>query len=90
MVMFIAGLLNIPDVFHEAAKIDGGGFWRRLIHITLPLLKNTRILVFVSCATTCARLALALWCPSALVARQLPPIRHSTCLLIKPAMPRAQ
>ncbi len=50
MVMFIAGLLNIPDVYYEAAKIDGAGFWRRLIHITLPLLKNTLILVFVSCA----------------------------------------
>jgi alpha-1,4-digalacturonate transport system permease protein len=50
MVMFIAGLLNIPDVYHEAAKIDGACFWRRLVHITLPLLKNTIILVFVSCA----------------------------------------
>lgn len=49
MVMFIAGLLDIPQVYYEAAKIDGAGFWSRLIYITLPLLKNTLILVFVSC-----------------------------------------
>lgn len=49
MVMFIAGLLNIPSVYYEAAIIDGAGFWSRLVHITLPLLRNTIILVFVSC-----------------------------------------
>ncbi len=49
MVIFIAGLLNIPRVYYEAAIIDGAGFWKRLIHVTLPLLRNTIILVFVSC-----------------------------------------
>lgn len=49
MVMFIAGLLDIPGVYYEAAKIDGAGFWGRLMHITLPSLKNTLILVSVSC-----------------------------------------
>lgn len=49
MVIFIAGLLNIPDVYYEAATVDGAGFWRKLIHITLPQLKNTIILAFVSC-----------------------------------------
>jgi len=49
MVMFIAGLLDIPEVHHEAATIDGAGFWARLIHITIPQLRNTLILVLVSC-----------------------------------------
>ena len=49
MVMFIAGLLDIPGVYYEAAKIDGAGFWGRLMHITIPSLKNTLILVSVSC-----------------------------------------
>lgn len=49
MVMFIAGLLDIPGVYYEAAKIDGAGFWGRLMHITMPSLKNTLILVSVSC-----------------------------------------
>jgi len=49
MVMFIAGLLDIPEVCYEAATIDGAGFWTRLIHITIPQLRNTLILVLVSC-----------------------------------------
>ena len=49
MVIFIAGLLNVPDVYYEAATVDGAGFWGKLIHITLPQLKNTIILAFVSC-----------------------------------------
>lgn len=49
MVMFIAGLLGIPEVYYEVATLDGAGFWARLIHITIPQLKNTLILVLVSC-----------------------------------------
>lgn len=49
MVMFLAGLLDIPEVFYESATIVGAGFWRKLVHVTLPLLRNTLILVFVSC-----------------------------------------
>jgi ABC-type sugar transport system permease subunit len=49
MVMFIAGLLDIPETYYEAATIDGAGFWGQLIYITIPQLKNTLILVFVSC-----------------------------------------
>lgn len=49
MVMFIAGLLDIPEVYYESATVDGAGFWAKLIHITIPQLKNTLILVFVSC-----------------------------------------
>jgi ABC-type sugar transport system permease subunit len=48
MVMFIAGLFDIPSVYYEAATIDGAGFWAKLIHITIPQLKNTIILVVVS------------------------------------------
>jgi ABC-type sugar transport system permease subunit len=49
MVIFLAGLLNIPEVYYEAAEVDGAGFWQRLIYITIPQLKNTIILVFISC-----------------------------------------
>ncbi len=49
MVMFIAGLLGIPEVYYESATLDGAGFWARLIHITIPQLKNTLILMLVSC-----------------------------------------
>jgi multiple sugar transport system permease protein len=38
MVIFLAGLRQIPTMYHEAASMDGAGRWRRFVHVTLPLL----------------------------------------------------
>ena len=38
MVVYIAGLENIPTEMAEAAAADGTGSWRRFTRITLPLL----------------------------------------------------
>jgi multiple sugar transport system permease protein len=38
MIIFLAGLRQIPAVYHEAAAIDGAGKWTRFRRITLPLL----------------------------------------------------
>lgn len=38
MVIYLAGLQGIPDVYYEAAEIDGAGAWSRLRHVTIPLL----------------------------------------------------
>ena len=38
MVIFLAGLRQIPDMYHEAASVDGAGRVRRFTSITLPLL----------------------------------------------------
>ncbi|WNB87323.1 sugar ABC transporter permease [Cellulomonas sp. ATA003] len=38
MIIFIAGIESIPASIHEAAKIDGAGWWRRTASVTLPLL----------------------------------------------------
>lgn len=38
MIIYLAGLQGIPDVFYEAAEIDGAGRWSQLWNITLPLL----------------------------------------------------
>jgi multiple sugar transport system permease protein len=40
MVIFIAGLKNIPNEFYEAARIDGAGPFRCFCHITLPMLSS--------------------------------------------------
>ena len=48
MIIFIAGLLNVPQIYYEAAKVDGASYLQRLFFITLPQLKNTFILAFVS------------------------------------------
>jgi pectin-derived oligosaccharide transport system permease protein len=38
MLIFLAGLRQIPAELHEAAAIDGAGAWARFFRITLPLL----------------------------------------------------
>jgi multiple sugar transport system permease protein len=38
MLMFLAGLQNVPTELYEAARVDGAGPWRRLTHITLPMI----------------------------------------------------
>ncbi|MFN8448786.1 MAG: sugar ABC transporter permease [Anaerolineae bacterium] len=38
MIIFLAGLQGIPDIYYEAADIDGAGSWQKLRRITLPLM----------------------------------------------------
>jgi multiple sugar transport system permease protein len=38
MVIFLAGLKNIPHVYYEAATIDGANAWQKFGRITIPLL----------------------------------------------------
>ncbi|MFH5182420.1 carbohydrate ABC transporter permease [Paenibacillus sp. TAB 01] len=38
MLIFLAGLKNIPATYYEAASVDGASGWRRFYKITLPLL----------------------------------------------------
>ncbi|MGA2977783.1 MAG: sugar ABC transporter permease [Spirochaetia bacterium] len=45
MIIFIAGLQNIPDSFYEAGIIDGAGGIRRFFSISLPLVAPTAIFV---------------------------------------------
>lgn len=37
-IIFLAGLKNIPKHLYEALSIDGGGFFNRFRHITIPLM----------------------------------------------------
>ena len=47
MVIFLAGLQGIPEVYYEAAKIDGAGAVKRFRYVTLPLLTPTIFFVLV-------------------------------------------
>jgi multiple sugar transport system permease protein len=40
-VMFLAGLQGIPNIYYEAASIDGANAWHRFWRVTLPLLSPT-------------------------------------------------
>jgi multiple sugar transport system permease protein len=47
MVIFLAGLQDIPASLYEAARMDGAGAWRRFTNVTLPLLSNTLAFVLI-------------------------------------------
>lgn len=49
MVIFLAGLNDIPPHLYDAAKVDGAGRWHQFWHVTIPMLRNT--LVFVTVIT---------------------------------------
>ncbi len=44
MIIFLAGLQAVPEEVQEAAVMDGASSWRRLISVTLPLLRPTLLL----------------------------------------------
>ncbi|MCL2463789.1 MAG: sugar ABC transporter permease [Micrococcales bacterium] len=47
-LIMLAGLLDIPESYTESAQIDGAGFFKRTIYITLPLLRNVLLYLFVT------------------------------------------
>ncbi len=56
MLIYLAGLQEIPQDRYEAAAIDGFGPWHAFRHVTLPGLRNTN--VFVVIITTIGALSL--------------------------------
>jgi multiple sugar transport system permease protein len=48
MIIFVAGLKGIPEMFYDAAAIDGASGFKRFWHITLPLLKPVTLFVVVT------------------------------------------
>lgn len=47
MILFLAGLQNVPRPLLEAATVDGAGTWGRFRHITLPLISPTTFFVVI-------------------------------------------
>ena len=47
VIIFLAGLQQIPDTYYEAAKIDGANAWQLFRHITIPLLNPTIVYLAV-------------------------------------------
>ncbi|HET6385068.1 MAG TPA: sugar ABC transporter permease [Armatimonadota bacterium] len=38
MVIYLAGLQDVPQTLYEAAELDGAGWWGKTWHVTLPML----------------------------------------------------
>lgn len=47
MIILLAGLQAIPQDVYEAATIDGAGWWRRLVNVTLPMLSPATFFVVI-------------------------------------------
>ena len=47
MIIFVAGLQNIPDELYEAASIDGAGKMQQFVRITIPMLAPTTLFISV-------------------------------------------
>ncbi|SIR28009.1 multiple sugar transport system permease protein [Micromonospora avicenniae] len=47
-LILLAALLDIPDSYYESAMLDGANFFQRLRYITIPLLKNVLLYLFVT------------------------------------------
>ena len=40
LIMYLAALKSIPEDLYEAASIDGASAWQKLIHVTIPMMRN--------------------------------------------------
>jgi len=47
IVIYLAGLQNIPKDYYEAATVDGAGAWGRFRHITVPLIAPITLLLVI-------------------------------------------
>ncbi len=48
MIIYLAGLQNLPQDVYEAADLDGANGWDKIRRITLPLLSGTTVFILTS------------------------------------------
>ncbi len=46
-ILYIAALSGVDKQLYEAAEIDGAGHWKQLIHVTLPGISQTIIIMLI-------------------------------------------
>lgn len=47
-LIMLAGMVDIPEVFYEAASIEGANWWQKTVYITIPQLKNIFLYLLVT------------------------------------------
>lgn len=47
-LIMIAGMLDIPQSFYEAAEVEGANWWQKTIYITIPQLKNIFLYLIIT------------------------------------------
>jgi multiple sugar transport system permease protein len=61
MVIYLAGLQEIPDSLYEASAIDGATKLQEFFYITVPMLRNTHIFVITTTTILAFRLFTQVW-----------------------------
>ncbi|MFD0715428.1 ABC transporter permease [Paenibacillus sp. GCM10027626] len=46
-IIYLAALSGISPELYEAAKIDGAGRWKQMLHVTLPGIKTTIVILLI-------------------------------------------
>jgi len=47
VIILLAALQNVPEELYESARIDGAGFWRQSLSVTLPMISPALFFVIV-------------------------------------------
>lgn len=56
MVIYLAGLQNIPEELYEAARMDEASGWQQFWWITMPMLRPTHVFVIIATTIFCFKL----------------------------------
>lgn len=48
MLIYLAGLQDIPQELYEASELDGANGWQKLRHITIPLISPVTFFLFIT------------------------------------------
>lgn len=46
-IIYFAALAGVDSELYEAAQIDGAGRWRRMLHVTLPGIMPTVVILLI-------------------------------------------
>ena len=47
LILYLAALQGLPLDYYESAQVDGANGWQRFIHLTVPLLKSTTVMLAI-------------------------------------------
>jgi multiple sugar transport system permease protein len=61
MVIYLAGLQDIPSELYEAAQVDGANRWQQFRNVTWPQLRNTTIFVVIATTILSFKLFTQVW-----------------------------
>ncbi len=61
MIIYLAGLQDIPDDLYEVCRIDGATKWQTFRDVTFPLLRNTTLFVMISTTILAFKLFNQVW-----------------------------